>query len=106
MIDAFRLVSRNPDVNMWTRLDANLPSVKAALAALVDCDPAEIALNRNSTEGLSTVIFGVPCSLATKWWSPSGTIRVLSAAGSSAPHGTGSGLSECALILSTMMTPS
>ena len=60
VIEAFRLVSRNPDVNMWTRLDANLPSVKAALAALVDCDPAEIALNRNSTEGLSTVIFGVP----------------------------------------------
>ncbi len=60
MIEAFRLISRNPDVNMWTRLDANLPSVKAALAALVDCDPAEIALNRNSTEGLSTVIFGVP----------------------------------------------
>lgn len=59
VIEAFRLVSRNPDVNMWTRLDANLPSVKGALAALVDCDPAEIALNRNSTEGLSTVIFGV-----------------------------------------------
>jgi selenocysteine lyase/cysteine desulfurase len=58
-IEAFRLVSRNPDVNMWTRLDANLPSIKAALAALADCDPVEIALNRNSTEGLSTVIFGV-----------------------------------------------
>jgi selenocysteine lyase/cysteine desulfurase len=58
-IEAFRLVSRNPDVNMWTRLDANLPSIKEALAALADCDAAEIALNRNSTEGLSTVIFGV-----------------------------------------------
>lgn len=60
VIEAFRLISRNPDVNMWTRLDASLPSTKDALAALVDCDPAEIALNRNSTEGLSTVIFGVP----------------------------------------------
>lgn len=58
-IEAFRLVSRNPDVNMWSRLDANLPSIQAALAALVDCDAAEIALNRNSMEGLSTVIFGV-----------------------------------------------
>ena len=58
-IEAFRLVSHNPDVNMWTRLDANLSSIKDALAALVDCDAAEIALNRNSTEGLSTVIFGV-----------------------------------------------
>ena len=61
MIEAVRLVSRNPDVNMWTRLDANLPAVKDALAALVDCDPGEIALNRNSTEGLSTVIFGASC---------------------------------------------
>lgn len=59
VIEAYRLISRNPDVNMWTRLDANLPSVKQALAALADCDPAEIALNRNSTEGLSTAIFGV-----------------------------------------------
>ena len=61
---------------MWTRLDANLPSVKAALAALVDCDPAEIALNRNSTEGLSTVIFGVPMQpgdevLVSEWDYPS-----------------------------------
>jgi len=60
VIEAFRLISRNPDVNMWTRLDASLPSTKEALAGLVDCDPAEIALNRNTTEGLSTVIFGVP----------------------------------------------
>jgi selenocysteine lyase/cysteine desulfurase len=59
VIDAFRLISRNPDVNMWSRLDASLPSTKEALATFVDCDPAEIALNRNSTEGLSTVIFGV-----------------------------------------------
>ena len=76
VIDAFRLVSRNPDVNMWTRLDANLPSIKAALAALVDCDPAEIALNRNSTEGLSTVIFGVPLQpgdevVVSEWDCPS-----------------------------------
>jgi len=60
VIEALQLISRNPDVNMWTRLDASLPSTKNALAGLADCDPAEIALNRNSTEGLSTVIFGVP----------------------------------------------
>lgn len=51
---------------MWSRLDANLPSIQAALAASVDCDAAEIALNRNSMEGLSTVIFGAGCS-RWKW---------------------------------------
>jgi len=60
VVEALRLIGCNPDVNMWTRLDAGLPAVKRSLAALVDCEPDEIALNRNSTEGLSTVIFGVP----------------------------------------------
>ena len=76
VIEAFRLISRNPDVNMWTRLDASLPSTKDALAGLVDCDPAEIALNRNTTEGLSTVIFGVPMQpgdevMVSEWDYPS-----------------------------------
>ena len=59
-IDAFRLISANPDVNMWSRLDAALPSIKQQLAALIECGPEEIALNRNSTEGLCTAIFGIP----------------------------------------------
>lgn len=61
-IDAYRLVSRNPDVNMWQKLDPALPGVKAQLAQLIDCEPDEIALNRNSTEGLCTAIFGIPLS--------------------------------------------
>ncbi|MER5217731.1 hypothetical protein ABT063_46285 [Streptomyces sp. NPDC002838] len=59
-IDAFRLVSQNPDRNMWSKLDTALPEIKAELAELIDCDPGEIALNRNSTEGLCTAIFGIP----------------------------------------------
>lgn len=59
-IDALRLVSRNPDYNMWTVLDGALPSVKEQLSAMMDSKPTEIALNRNSTEGLCTVIFGSP----------------------------------------------
>ena len=59
-IDAFRFISRNPDVNMWRKLDAGLPAVKAELAAMADCEPSEIALNRNSTEGLCAAIFGIP----------------------------------------------
>lgn len=61
-VDAYRLVSQNPDSNMWQKLDAALPDVKAQLAELIDCDPDEIALNRNSTEGLCTAIFGIPLS--------------------------------------------
>ncbi|MER8849877.1 aminotransferase class V-fold PLP-dependent enzyme [Mesorhizobium australicum] len=45
---------------MWSKLDAALPSIKEQLAALIDCRPEEIALNRNSTEGLCTAIFGIP----------------------------------------------
>ena len=60
MIDAYRLISQNPDVNMWSKLDAELPAIKQQLADMADCDPDEIALNRNSSEGLSTAIFGIP----------------------------------------------
>ncbi|MCF6100534.1 aminotransferase class V-fold PLP-dependent enzyme [Mesorhizobium muleiense] len=60
VVDAYRLISRNPDVNMWSKLDAALPDIKAQLAQLIDCAPSEIALNRNSSEGLSTAIFGIP----------------------------------------------
>lgn len=59
-LDAYRLVNHNPDRNMWSHLDLGLPEAKAELAELIDCDPGEIALNRNSTEGLCTAIFGIP----------------------------------------------
>lgn len=60
MIDAYRFINQNPDVNMWEHLDAKIPAIKAKLAALADCSAHEIALNRNSTEGLCTAIFGLP----------------------------------------------
>lgn len=59
VIDAYRLTNRNPDYNMWSRIDLALPAIKRELAALIDCDEGEIALNRNSSEGLSTAIFGI-----------------------------------------------
>jgi selenocysteine lyase/cysteine desulfurase len=55
-----RFANLLPAVNMWDRLDAGRPAIKAALAVLADCDADEIALNRNSTEGLCTIIFGMP----------------------------------------------
>ena len=76
MIEALRLVSRNPDVNMWSGLDAALPELKRQLAELADCEADEIALNRNSTEGLCTAIFGLPLAagdavLVSAWDYPS-----------------------------------
>ncbi len=76
VVDAYRFISRNPDYNMWSKLDAALPGIKRELAALVDCTPEEIALNRNSSEGLSTAIFGIPLAkgdqvLISPWDYPS-----------------------------------
>lgn len=76
VIDAYRLISRNPDVNMWSKLDAALPGIKQQLAGLAMCSPGEIALNRNSTEGLCTAIFGIPLAegdqvLISAWDYPS-----------------------------------
>ncbi len=76
VIDAYRLINHNPDLNMWSGLDAALPGVKGDLARLVDCRPEEIALNRNSTEGLMAAIFGTPLSrghqvLLSPWEYPS-----------------------------------
>ncbi|GAA3625412.1 cysteine desulfurase [Lentzea roselyniae] len=76
VIDAYQLISRNPDVNMWSKLDTALPAVKEQLAELIDCAPGEIALNRNSTEGLCTAIFGIPLAagdevLVSAWEYPS-----------------------------------
>ncbi|MEM5388252.1 aminotransferase class V-fold PLP-dependent enzyme [Paraburkholderia phymatum] len=76
VIDAYRFVSKNPDVNMWTGLDAKLPDIMRQLATLADCDAEEIALNRNASEGLSVAIFGIALSagervLVSPWDYPS-----------------------------------
>lgn len=62
VIDAYRFISKNPDVNMWTGLDLKLPDIKRRLATLADCDADEVVLNRNASEGLSVAIFGVQMS--------------------------------------------
>jgi selenocysteine lyase/cysteine desulfurase len=60
VIANYRYANQHPDVNMWERLDSTRTRTKTKLAALADCDAEEIALNRNSSEGLCTAIFGIP----------------------------------------------
>ena len=60
MIAAYRFSNELPDVHMWEELDTAMPRIKEKLAVLADCDPKEIAINRNTTEGLCTAIYGMP----------------------------------------------
>ena len=48
-----------PSYNMWRILDQGREPLRKNLAKLAACDAEEIAINRNSSEGLETVIFGL-----------------------------------------------
>ena len=55
-----RLSNETPSYYMWRILDKGREPVRDKLAALAGCSPEEIAINRNSSEALETVIFGLP----------------------------------------------
>ena len=61
-IKAYRFANQNPCYNMFEVLDGAVPGIKKKLAAIADCDPDEIALNRCTTVGMCTAIFGMPLS--------------------------------------------
>jgi selenocysteine lyase/cysteine desulfurase len=44
---------------MWQILDQGREPLRERLATLCGCSPEEVAINRNATEGLNTVIFGL-----------------------------------------------
>jgi len=48
-----------PSYYMWRILDAGREPLRENLADLAGCSAEEIAINRNSTEGLNTIIFGL-----------------------------------------------
>ncbi|MEO7394869.1 MAG: aminotransferase class V-fold PLP-dependent enzyme, partial [Chitinophagaceae bacterium] len=48
-----------PSYYMWRILDQGREPLRKNLANLAGCDAEEIAINRNSSEGLETVIFGL-----------------------------------------------
>ncbi|MGZ3850416.1 MAG: aminotransferase class V-fold PLP-dependent enzyme [Flavisolibacter sp.] len=49
-----------PSYYMWRILDQGRETLRGNLAKMAGCDTEEIAMNRNSSEGLETVIFGLP----------------------------------------------
>lgn len=48
-----------PSYYMWRILDQGREPLRKNLARLAGCSPEEIAINRNSSEGLETIIFGL-----------------------------------------------
>lgn len=51
--------NEGPSYYMWRILDQGRESLRMKLAELAGCSTEEVAINRNSTEGLNTVIFGL-----------------------------------------------
>jgi selenocysteine lyase/cysteine desulfurase len=53
------MTNEGPSYYMWRILDQGREPLRRNLAQLAGCDPEEIAINRNATEALNTVIFGL-----------------------------------------------
>ncbi len=62
-LDAFRrymeFANNAPVRNMWLLQDPQVEGVRAALARAFGCKPAEMAITRNASEALQTLIFGM-----------------------------------------------
>lgn len=54
-----QLANEGPSYYMWRILDQGREPLRAKLAELAGCEPNEIAINRNATEALNTVIYGL-----------------------------------------------
>jgi selenocysteine lyase/cysteine desulfurase len=55
----YQLCNEGPSYFMWRILDMGREPLRTKLADFAGCSPDEIAINRNSTEGLNTIIFGL-----------------------------------------------
>ena len=55
----YQYANEAPSYYMWQILDQGREPLREKLALLCGCDKEEVAINRNSTEGLNTVIFGL-----------------------------------------------
>ncbi len=54
-----KLSNEGPSYFMWRVLDMGREPLRQKLAVLAGCDAEEIAINRNATEALNTVIYGL-----------------------------------------------
>jgi selenocysteine lyase/cysteine desulfurase len=54
-----QLANEGPSYYMWRILDQGREPLREKLAGLAGAQPGEIAINRNSTEALNTVIYGL-----------------------------------------------
>lgn len=54
-----KLSNEGPSYYMWRILDQGREPLRQKLAVLAGCSPEEIAVNRNATEALNTVIYGL-----------------------------------------------
>lgn len=57
-----RLSNQAPSYYMWRILDQGREPLREKLAELAGCTAEEVAINRNATEALNTVIYGLPLS--------------------------------------------
>lgn len=55
----YDLSNEGPSFYMWRELDKGREPLRRKLAGLSGCSPEEIAINRNASEGLETIIFGL-----------------------------------------------
>ena len=58
-VDLYRFSNKAPAHNMWQEVDMKREQLREELAKLLDCETEELAINRNTTEGLNTIIFGL-----------------------------------------------
>lgn len=58
-IDMYRQANQAPAYHMWKKQNKKREKLRSELAKLMDADTEEVAINRNTTEGLNTVIFGL-----------------------------------------------
>jgi selenocysteine lyase/cysteine desulfurase len=59
MIRDLRFSNEIPVQHMWVVLEPRIESVRRELAAEFGCDPEEMAITRNASESLETMIFGI-----------------------------------------------
>jgi selenocysteine lyase/cysteine desulfurase len=59
MIRDLRFSNEMPALHMWSVLEPRIESVRQNLARDFGCDPEELAITRNASEGMETLILGI-----------------------------------------------